>query len=457
LTKNLEKTTSTLQLTFFTLSSKTFQQVNRTTKRFMQTASTILPPILANLDTFTVQHGESVTDHIRNYIEQNGRSEDPFYLVDLEHVVRKYHEWRELMPRVEPHYAVKCNPNPAIMKTLKSLGARFDCASKEEIEAVLALGDVDAEHDIIYANPTKPRSHLQVAKRHGVKMMTFDNSDELHKIKAVYPDAQLVLRIMTDDSKATCRFSAKYGAPFNVCQDLLKLAIELQLNVIGVSFHVGSGQTDPAAFADAVERAHRVFLIAKDLGLHFTLLDLGGGYPGTDPNSEHSRISLQSIAAHVRPKLDELFPATDNVHIIAEPGRYFAHGAYTLVCNVIARRDTSGFHDANTNPEDVVNYIYYINDGVYGSFNCKFFDHYVPKAKVLGRENTAAVFPSTMFGPTCDALDCIYKREMLPILNIGDWIYFNEMGAYTTAAASAFNGFTLTKLVYIRRRSSEMF
>jgi len=250
-----------------------------------QNYTQLLAPVLASVsDTFTVPYEhrrqQNVSEIVRSVIEQKNIVEEPFFLIDLEHLARKWAEWRELMPRVEPHYAVKCNPHPMVLKTLRTLGARFDCASKEEIEAVLALGDVDAEHDIIYANPTKPRSHLIAARRHGVKMMTFDNADELHKIKAAYPEAQLVLRIMTDDSKATCRFSAKYGAPLNVANDLLKLAIELHLSVVGVSFHVGSGQKDPSAFADAVERAHRVFQMASSLGLTLTVLDIGGGFPG---------------------------------------------------------------------------------------------------------------------------------------------------------------------------------
>jgi len=392
-------------------------------------------------------HQPSVSEIAKSVIYSKNITEEPFFLIDLEHLERKYSEWKEFMPRVEPHYAVKCNPHPQILKTLRSLGTKFDCASKEEIEAVLALGDgIDAEHDIIYANPTKPRSHLDAARRHGVKLMTFYNSDELQKIKQVYPDAQLVLRIMTDDSKATCRFSAKYGAPLNVAFDLIKLAIELQLSVVGVSFHVGSGQSDPSAFADAVERAHRVFQYASQLGLTLNLLDIGGGFPG---NSGSEGISLAAISAFVRPKLDELFP--ENVRIIAEPGRYFAQGALSLCCNVIARRDTSSFHDENTNPEDVVNYLYYINDGTYGSFNCIYFDHYTPEFIALGKENTTALFPSTLFGPTCDSLDKIYPRKMMPMLNVGDWLLFPLMGAYTNAAASCFNGFKRPREIFIQR------
>lgn len=415
--------------------------------------SVLLAPILAQVpDTFATESFD-VAENVRAFIEQHSqRSEDPVVLVDLDHICRKYAEWQEQFPRVHPHYAVKCNPNINFLRTLRALGARFDCASKEEIEAVLSLGDIDADRDIIYANPTKPRSHLAAARRHGVRLMTFDNADELHKIKQCYPEAQLVLRIMTDDSKAACRFSAKYGAPLNVCQELLRLAIELQLNVVGVSFHVGSGQTDPAAFGDAVERAYRVFQAAKDLGINMTLLDIGGGFPGTDETE--SGITFAAIAAHMRPKLDELFPPESGVHLIAEPGRYFALGTMTVICNVIARRDCSSFRDEHTNPEEIINYIYYVNEGTYGVFNSKYFDHARIKIQVLGKENTpaATMLPSTVFGPTCDALDCLDRRVMLPVLNIGDWVYMPDMGSYTTAAASCFNGFTRPREIYLRRR-----
>jgi ornithine decarboxylase len=381
---------------------------------------------------------------VRSFIDRNGRSEEPFFLVDLEQAVQKFNEWREYMPRVEPYYAVKCNPTPALLRTLKNLGVHFDCASKEEIEAVFALGgDIDPENDIIYANPTKPRSHLLAAKKRGVKMMTFDNPDELHKIKQTYPEAQLVLRIMTDDSKAVCRLSSKYGAPLGACSELLKLALDLNLNVIGVSFHVGSGQQDPSAFADAIHRAARVFDMARELGITMNLLDIGGGFPGVD-----DEIAFPTIAAHMRPKIDELFP--EHVRVIAEPGRYFATACFTLVCNVIARRDVSQLFPAEQIlADEMVRYFYYINDGVYGSFNCIMFDHATAKPKALDKDGPT--IPCTFYGPTCDALDCIAKGERMPLLNVGDWVYFTNMGSYTLTAASTFNGFQKPNLYYIRK------
>jgi ornithine decarboxylase len=87
-----------------------------------------------------------------------------------------------------------------VLRTLNALGTGFDCASKGEMQAVLEMG-VDPSR-IIYANPCKQVSHLRYAAAKNIRMMTFDNADELRKVKLHHPNAQLVLRILTDDSKS---------------------------------------------------------------------------------------------------------------------------------------------------------------------------------------------------------------------------------------------------------------
>jgi len=114
-------------------------------------------------------------------------NEEAFYIIDLGIVLKKYQEWVHHLPRVKPYYAIKCNPNTAIIKTLASLGVNFDCASKQEIQQILGSG-VSASR-IIYANPTKMKSHLAYARSSGVDLMTFDNADELRKIADCYPDS----------------------------------------------------------------------------------------------------------------------------------------------------------------------------------------------------------------------------------------------------------------------------
>jgi len=370
----------------------------------------------------------SVENILKSKLGEAVVENEAFYIVDLGAIVRKYEEWTTHLPRVKPFYAIKCNPNTAIIKLLASLGANFDCASKAEIQQILGCGVEPSR--IIYANPCKMKSHIDYAKISNVDMMTFDNSHELIKIAEVYPNAKLLLRIITDDSQSVCRFSTKFGAPLTSTQQLLSLAKELGLNVVGVSFHVGSGCMSAQSFVAAIRSAHQVFQQAEEVGYRMTMLDLGGGWPGN--NTE--RIDFRVIARAIRPVLDELF---SDVEIIAEPGRFFVAESHTLAVNVFAKRTV---HDNSTNDK---HFLYYCNDGVYQSFNCMMFDHYNPEALVLTStgENQVEHFKSTIFGPTCDSMDCIGKDIDLPELEVGDWLYFKNMGAYTVAAASPFNGF----------------
>jgi ornithine decarboxylase len=371
-------------------------------------------------------------------IQEDNGEEDAFYLVDLGTVLQKYEQWVRCLPRVKPFYAVKCNPNSAILRTLANLGVNFDCASRTEIQKMLGIG-VSSKR-ILYANPTKMKSHIKYAKGCGVEMMTFDNSDELYKIAECYPEAKLILRIITDDSKSICKFSTKFGAPLSQVFQLLELAKELNLNVIGVSFHVGSGCMSVQSFADAIMNASEVFKEGEKLGFNMTMLDLGGGWPGTDNDCS---IQFSEIANHIRPIIDEYFPP--HIEVIAEPGRYFVAESHTLVVNVFAKRTVPD----KENAEDK-HFLYYVNDGVYQSFNCIFFDHCEPKPIVMSSSGAdrSKQYKCTIFGPTCDSMDCIGKDLLLPELQIGDWLYFKHMGAYTVAAASSFNGFKQSPTTY---------
>jgi len=359
-------------------------------------------------------------------LDETIEKEEAFYVIDLGAVLRKYRQWVTALPRVKPFYAVKCNPNTAIVKTLASLGVNFDCASKTEIQQILGSGVSSSR--IIYANPTKMKSHILYAKSSGVDLMTFDNVFELEKIAECYPETRLLLRIITDDSQSICKFSTKFGAPMDQIPSILAKARDLHLNVVGVSFHVGSGCMSVGSFVSAIRSAKKVFQQAEHFGYQFNMLDLGGGWPGTDDDG----IRFDDIAAGIRPILDSLFGS--EVDIIAEPGRYFVAESHTLAVNVFAKRE---MQDENGSKK----FLYYVNDGVYQSFNCIFFDHYHPKPLVFAPGNRTEEFKCTIFGPTCDSMDCIAKDIVLPELEVGEWLYFKCMGAYTTAAASPFNGF----------------
>ncbi|CAG9860321.1 unnamed protein product [Phyllotreta striolata] len=366
-------------------------------------------------------------------IASRAHQEDAFYVMNIGEIINKYDQWTSKLPRVTPHYAVKCNDSLAVLETLNALGANFDCASKGEINKVLELG-VEPER-IIFANPAKPSSHVRFAASVGVQTMTFDSENELHKIKNLYPDAKMVIRIRCDAAEVQCQLGNKFGCdPVAEAPGLLRVARSLDLDVVGVSFHVGSGCREPPVFRRAIAAAKDVFEFAKTLGYEFSLLDIGGGYPGGRGTT------IDEIAEIVNSALDAHFP-DESVSVIAEPGRFFVCSAYTLVCNIHSIRNV-----IRTNEETGTtgtHRMYYINDGVYGSFNCILYDHQVVVPQPLEERSGAKYYESSIWGPTCDGLDQVIESAVLPDMKIGDWIVFEDMGAYTLPVASPFNGFPI--------------
>nr|ADE10032.1 unknown [Tremella fuciformis] len=348
-------------------------------------------PVLAPLDLRSHPALERVSDTpvhemIQAIVADKDEDEAAFFAADLSAVYEAVQMWRAsaLGERVEIFYAIKCNPSPVVLHFLSLLGLSFDCASASEVNQVLSLPAKPDPRRIIFANPCKAPSHIRQAAQGGVDMMTFDNADELYKVKRTHPTAKLVLRILTDDSKSLCRLGLKYGAPLSTCPGLLATAKQLGLNVVGVSFHVGSGCKDPAQFSDAFWRAKKVFNMAKEAGYDFSLLDIGGGF---------ERETFAQMSEVVRDALDVYFPAASGVRVIAEPGRFLVSSAFTLATSIIARRRAhmpdepvagpSTPMSLDDSPADAegegegADVMYYINDGVYGAFNCIMFDHQI--------------------------------------------------------------------------------
>lgn len=412
-------------------------------------------------------------DIIKNIISNQNVDKDPFYIVDLEDICNKHINWITRLPRVEPHYAVKCNTDIMLLKLLAFLGAGFDCASKNEIQRVLDLGV--APHRIIFANPCKQASNIKYAYKVGVEYMTFDNELELYKIKEHHPNAKCVLRIITNDEDAVCRFSMKFGADMETSLKLVETAVELGLDLVGISFHVGSGQMSPKAFTEAIRNARQLFDYAREsFGLKFHLLDLGGGYPGASDSGDF----FSMISREINTALDTYFPADlfaqingtsdeNKLKIIAEPGRYYACSAFTLCVNVIAKRvmnqsptqqklDLETFGSTvDVNALDTSKSImYYINDGVYASFNCLFYDH-AECLPILIQDHSESgkLYKSSIWGPTCDGLDVVVKECLLPELKTDEFMVFKNMGAYTLSGAVAFNGIPLARCIYVASTS----
>lgn len=403
------------------------------------------------VEVFDLAEFGTIPQLINHRIEE-GLESASFLVTNLATVVKQLTQWREELPMVEPFYAVKCNPDPVIVKLLSSLGCNFDCATMGEIDLVLnGLGEDlsfgakgKAATSIVYANPAKMKHMIDFAVKNDVRMTVFDGEDELYKIAEVRGNErlQLLLRLTTDDKASICQFSKKFGCPVDEAPQLLEVAKRLGLNVAGVSFHVGSGCGDAMAYVTALQHARRVFDAAEALGMApLHIVDLGGGFPGDAGGYGGPGMpTFQDIAAAIRTGITSFTSGmphrAESLRFIAEPGRYFVSASTTIVTKIYSRKGGHNKYQA-----------LYVDDGVYGSFNNVVYDHANPLPLRLTSVLSGAVeelIPSAVFGPTCDGLDQMCKQDAtcLPRCEVGDWLIWENQGAYTHTASFVFNGYT---------------
>jgi ornithine decarboxylase len=405
-------------------------------------------------------------DIINDYLEDN-QTEHAFFIVDLGEITHSYNKWITMLPDVQPYYAVKCNPNKVLLEALSLLGCNFDCASENEIKSIIEITNDPSR--IIFANPCKMSSQIRYARANDVDFMTFDCEEELYKIKLYHPYAKLILRLAVDDTNSVCKFNKKFGCKIEQVEEILQIAKTLKLDIIGFSFHVGSGCSSVDSFYEAIRLCKQAKEVAANLGIIINTIDIGGGFPG-----KSGRIQFEDIAARINDALQDFFRdelTNKTVQFIAEPGRYFAQTSHILVLNVIGKKimyestaqaeannmktvfhaiddpnNNNHRHHDNDNKEKHI--VYYLNDGVYGSFNCIYFDHETPTILPFN-ERDEKLYKSTIFGPTCDSIDMISEHILLPELAIGEWVYVENFGAYTAASSSTFNGFKTSLCKYI--------
>ena len=363
----------------------------------------------------------------------------PLFVVDHDALRKAYREFRRHLPRVQVYYAVKANPDPLIVRTLFEEGASFDVASMPEFmivhENIKHLSAKKRQEwiwdKIIYANPTKPTDTLEQLNQYK-PLVTFDNREEIHKIKQHAPDAGLALRLKVPNTGAMVELSSKFGASPGEAVDLILEADRVGLTVEGISFHVGSQTTNYENYVQALNLTANIFKEAQDRGYtKMNLLDIGGGFPAPYDASVRP---FRELAKVINTELERLFPAP--IQVLAEPGRFLAAVCGTAVSSVIGK----AVRDGKT--------CYYINDGVYHTYSGVIFDHCKYPVRSFKRGATSIC---SVFGPTCDALDVVSMAENLPELQRGDLVYSVNIGAYSHASATYFNGFPPAKVVHVNR------
>ncbi|MBI2925784.1 MAG: type III PLP-dependent enzyme [Verrucomicrobia bacterium] len=360
----------------------------------------------------------------------------PVVVIDHDLIRRNYAAFKKHLPKVQCYYAVKANPDPAIVRTLYQAGASFDVASVAEFmtvhELIKDLPDKPRQDfiwdKIIYANPTKPKETLQALDQYK-PLVTYDNLNELKKVRQYAPHAGVVLRLRVPNTGSMVELSSKFGCDPGEAVDLVVEAFKMGLVVEGLSFHVGSQCTNFENFVQALNMAAAVMKESRTRGHEIKILDIGGGFPAR--YNQHVR-PFSALAKKINAEIDRLFPK--DIQILAEPGRFLVATAATAIARIIGKAVRDGKR------------CYYIDDSVYHTFSGIIFDHcqYHLKAFKPGKTEICAVF-----GQTCDGLDTISQSEELPDLEIEELVYSPNIGAYSNASATWFNGFPPAKVVHV--------
>jgi ornithine decarboxylase len=359
----------------------------------------------------------------------------PYLAVNLDTIRDRFARLSATLPGTQIHYAMKCNPDPAILSCLATEGCCFEVASMGELELLRSIG-VDPA-DVLYSNPVKPPAHVAAAHQAGIWRFAVDCEAELRKIARQAPGAAVYVRLRVDDHAAAFPLSLKFGAEADVARSLLVQARQLGLRPYGLTFHVGSQCVAPTAWRSAIASAGRLMQQLTSDGIHLQMLDLGGGFPACYGPPVPA---IEDFGATIRRALQTLLPYRPD-HLLIEPGRYLAAEAAVLVTTVICREQRAG--------EEWL----YLDVGVYnGLMETQQMRHawVYPILTEPSSDPLVPTLPYTVAGPSCDSADTMFIRMELPAdLDIGDQLYIGTAGAYTLSYASNFNGFPVPHVVLV--------
>jgi ornithine decarboxylase len=356
----------------------------------------------------------------------------PCLVIDLEVVAEAYRELRRYLPLARVFYAVKANPAPEIVHVLGQLGSSFDVASPSEIELCLERGI--AADRISFGNTIKKERDIAFAYGRGLRLFAFDSAAELEKLARAAPGSRVFCRILVACDGAEWPLSRKFGCSPEMAVALLRQARALGLDPYGVSFHVGSQQTDLAQWDGAIGRAAEMFSVLAQSDINLRMVNIGGGFPARYRNDVQP---VERYAAAVMAAITHHF-GNDLPEIIVEPGRSIVGDAGVIQSEVVLISRKSFEDDKRWVYLDI------------GKFNglAETADECI-KYRIRTPCDGGASAPAVIAGPTCDSADILYEKAeyRLPLdLKVGDKVELLSAGAYTASYASVgFNGFAPIK------------
>jgi ornithine decarboxylase len=351
----------------------------------------------------------------------------PCLVLDVDRVESNFRALRDALPLARIYYAVKANPAAPILERLVKLDSNFDAASAEEIEACLAAGAAPAR--ISFGNTIKKVSAIRRAHAAGVSLYAFDSDEELEKLAQHAPGSRVYCRILVENAGADWPLSRKFGTTLAHARDLMLRAGTLGLDPYGLSFHVGSQQTDTASYEAAIGRVAMLFTDLMDQGVNLRMVNLGGGFPTSyrDDVPGIDRFGSAIMGAMTR-HFGNALP-----EMLVEPGRFLVADAGVVQAEVVlvSRRGT-----------DPVRWVY-LDIGRFGGLAET--EGEAIKYRITSPHDGGESGPVAIAGPTCDGADILYEKSnyRLPLaLRSGDRLSLLSTGAYvTTYASQRFNGF----------------
>ena len=379
---------------------------------------------------------ESNWQRIRDFAADK---QTPCLVVDRDIIRGKYQELREVFPYASVYYAMKANPDQAVIRCLEELGSNFDIASVFELDKLLGL-NVSPDR-MSYGNTIKKAREIEYAYNKGIRMFATDSESDLRNIAKYAPGSKLYVRILTEGTEtAGWPLSRKFGCQADMAIELIVLAKELGLDAVGISFHVGSQQRDIGAWDAAIAKVRFIYDRVAEHGIKLRLINMGGGLPALYSNRSHD---IAAYGNAIRRFLDEDF-GDEQPEIIIEPGRSLVGESGVLISEVVLISRKS---------RDSLYRWVFLDVGLFGGLieslgeSIK-YPLYCDKASA-GTEEEEVI----LAGPTCDSMDILYEdhRYSLPeALEAGDRLYWLSTGAYTTSYSSVeFNGFPPLKTYVI--------
>jgi len=361
---------------------------------------------------------------IQSLAEEHGT---PLFLLDCKTMESQYRSLQRALPGVDFFYAVKALPHDAVIRTLNLCGAGFDIASSGEI-SLLRRHYVNPRNTI-HTHPIKKNRDIRDSLRFGCTTFVVDNREELKKFHPFRHRIGLLLRISFPNPDAVVDLSQKFGCVPGEALELLHLARKLGMHVKGLSFHVGSQSRTPAMHVHAIEQCHAIMQeYANHADTPLSTLDIGGGFPVRYCEDVPD---IEKFCAPLNAALNKL---DDNIHVIAEPGRYLVAAAAMSVTSVTGKSVRNGRN------------WYYLDDGVYGVYSGKIFDHADYPVRSIRQ---GVLFPACLAGPTCDSIDIVKEDIAMPLLAPGDLVVGEMMGAYTAATSTDFNSLVRSRIVVL--------